>query len=78
MDADMAQCERSNIKCYASVFSNILIYGPPRRAKRKRFWVKIEEMVKAFSGPWAVFGDFNSTKESGEKKKEDPMSLRVQ
>ena len=54
------------------------IYGPPRRAKRKRFWVKLEEMVKAFSGPWAVFGDFNSTKESGEKKKEDPMSLRVQ
>ena len=23
MAADMAQCERSNIKCYASVFSNI-------------------------------------------------------
>ena len=27
------------------------IYGPPRRTKRKRFWVKLEEMVKAFSGP---------------------------
>ena len=26
MAADMAQCERSNIKCYASTFSNILIY----------------------------------------------------
>ena len=23
MDADVAQCERSNIKCYASAFSNI-------------------------------------------------------
>ena len=27
------------------------IYGPPRRTKRKRYWVKLEEMVKAFSGP---------------------------
>ena len=45
------------------------IYGPPRRAKRKRFWVNLEEMVKAFSGPWVVFGDFNSIKESREKKK---------
>ena len=25
-------------------------------------------MVKAFSRPWAMFGDFNSIKESGEKK----------
>ena len=25
MAADVAQCERSNIKCYASAFSNILI-----------------------------------------------------
>ena len=44
------------------------IYGPPRKAKRKRFWAKLEEMVKAFSGPWVVFGDFNSIKELGEKK----------
>ena len=26
MAADVAQCERSKIKCYASAFSNILIY----------------------------------------------------
>ena len=44
------------------------IYGPPQRAKRKRFLVKHEEMVKAFSGPWAVVGGFNGIKESGKKK----------
>ena len=27
MAADVAQCERSKIKCYASAFSNILIYS---------------------------------------------------
>nr|POE54654.1 hypothetical protein CFP56_47295 [Quercus suber] len=44
------------------------VYGPPRRAKRKKIWAKVEELAKSFSGPWAVMGDFNSIKGSKEKK----------
>ena len=36
------------------------VYGPPRRAKRKKIWVKVEDLAKSFSGPWTVMGDFNS------------------
>ena len=32
MAADVAQCERSKIKCYASAFSNILISKPRKKA----------------------------------------------
>ena len=44
------------------------VYGPPRRAKRKKIWAKVEDLAKSFSGPWAVMGDFNSIKGSKEKK----------
>ncbi|XP_050259924.1 uncharacterized protein LOC126704995 [Quercus robur] len=44
------------------------VYGPPSRAKRKKFWVKVEDLAKYFSGPWAVMGDFNNIKGSKEKK----------
>ena len=44
------------------------VYGPPRRAKRKKIWAKVEDLTKSFLGPWAVMGDFNSIKGSKEKK----------
>ena len=41
MAADVAQWKRSNIKCYASAFSNILIRTPKRNSslifKKKKY-----------------------------------------
>jgi hypothetical protein len=45
-----------------------VIHGPLERKMRKGFWSFMESIIKAFSGPWLIIGDFNSICSSEDKR----------
>jgi exonuclease III len=45
-----------------------VIRGPPERKMRKGIWSFMESIIKAFSGPWLIIGDFNSICSSEDKR----------
>ena len=79
MAADVAQCEHSNIKCYASAFSNILISKSHTNSTNKDFWqfvVRYKSYAINILKYWSLTGWTLSCQEHNDSKiKHDSQRL---